>query len=83
MVKEMRRTFTLSAVFGLIVAGLGCHHVAGKCDCTYNPANFPLPTPNQPFAQIGSPIVGLPANAAPEPSPMEKLPPAKDLPNGK
>lgn len=79
----MRRTIMLSAVFGLIVAGLGCHHVAGKCDCTYDPANFPLPTPNQPFAQIGSPIVGAPVDAVPSANPKEKLPPATELPNGK
>ena len=74
----MRRIMTLSAVLGLFAAGLGCHHVAGKCDCTYDPADFPLPTPNQPYAQYGSPIVGEPVAM-----PDDTMPPARDLPNGK
>lgn len=78
----MRRAMTLSAVLGLFAAGLGCHHVAGKCDCTYDPASFTLPTPNQPYAQIGSPIVGKPAANAAAPV-QQKMPPARELPNGK
>lgn len=78
----MRRAMTLSAVLGLFAAGLGCHHVAGKCDCTYDPASFTLPTPNQPFAQIGSPMVGKPAADAAAPGP-QKMPPARELSNGR
>lgn len=81
----MSRALTLTAVFGLFVAGLGCHHVAGKCDCTFDPADFPLPTPNQPYPQVGSPIVGSAVTPLPAPAPVgsEKMPPAKELKNGR
>jgi outer membrane biosynthesis protein TonB len=45
----MRRALALSALFGTVVAGLGCTHIGGKNDCTHNPADAILPVPNNPY----------------------------------
>ncbi len=51
----MRRALVLTAVFGAFLAGLGCNHIAGKCDCTNNPDDAILPVPSQPYPAIGQP----------------------------
>ena len=88
----MRRALALSALFGVFVTGLGCKHVAGKCDCTHDPADAVLPTPNNPYfpsAAVQTGPVGPaidPATVAPAPTPkvnpmpmkpMDSIPPSK------
>jgi hypothetical protein len=51
----MRRLIAMGAVLGGLAAGTGCHwfglcsHVGGKFDCGYNPADYPIPGPSQPY----------------------------------
>lgn len=42
----MRRAALFCAVLGLVAAGVGCNVVTGQHDCTYDPANMQLPTPD-------------------------------------
>jgi hypothetical protein len=43
----MRRYIVLMGVLAVLVAALGCQHVGGKCDCGYNPSDYPIqPTVN-------------------------------------
>ena len=68
----MRRALVLTAVFGAFLAGLGCNHIAGKCDCTHDPADAVIPVPGQPYPTVGQPApVGVPVPAPiPVPAPM-------------
>ena len=53
----MRRILVLSMAIGLLSVNLGCKHVAGKSDCSYNPASAELNTgSSNPYATIGAPI---------------------------
>jgi len=54
------RRFVLAASFLSLcfVAGLGCKHVAGKCDCSHHPDNDTPPVVSQPYPQNGGPISG-------------------------
>lgn len=54
----MRRTALLLTV-GLLSAGLGCKHIAGKCDCNANPADAVLPGPTTPYP--AQPMITVPA----------------------
>lgn len=44
----MRRYIVLMGVLAVLVAALGCRHVGGKCDCGYNPADYPIQPPVNP-----------------------------------
>ena len=72
----MRRALVLSAAAGVFLAGLGCKHVAGRCDCTASPADEALPVAGNPYHPVGQPVVGVPATVAPvTPAPTpERLP---------
>jgi len=50
MVTVMRRFIALMSVFAALVAALGCHHVGGKCDCGYNPSDYQITGPTNPYA---------------------------------
>ena len=80
----MRRAMILSAVLGVLTAGLGCRHVAGLCDCTNDPANAQLNTggPGIAYPTVGQPITGT---AVPEkmPAPAATPAPAAGTPMGK
>ena len=39
----MRRYIALTVMFAALVAALGCQHVGGKCDCGFNPSDYPIP----------------------------------------
>jgi hypothetical protein len=56
MVPVMRRKIAMIAVLGGLAAGLGCHHIAGKADCGYNPANYPIAPPTPPAPSY--PVLG-------------------------
>ena len=46
----MRRAFLLALAAGSVASATGCFkHIAGKCDCTYDPADAVLPTPGNPY----------------------------------
>lgn len=49
----MRRFALLAAVCGLILAGLGCQHVGGKCDCTYHADDAHAYQPANPYTIVG------------------------------
>jgi hypothetical protein len=76
----MRRTVALMTVLGLFAAGLGCKHVAGKCDCTQHPSDAIMPGPSTPYPAsllttspgtmpATAPIPMTPMKAAPTPVP--------------
>ena len=65
----MSRRIAMMSVLGLLAAGLGCKHVAGKCDCGAHPADAVLTGPTNPYPY------------APAPGTVAPIPPAK--PNGK
>ncbi len=56
----MRRVAVLSALFGLLVAGLGCKStVTGTHDCTYDPSSAQMPVldGSPSVVTVGSPIL--------------------------
>lgn len=52
----MRRKIAMIAVLGGLAAGLGCYHTAGKHDCGYNPADYPIPAISNPAQTY--PVIG-------------------------
>lgn len=64
----MRRALILSAVVGTFLVGLGCKHVAGRCDCARDEsAGAPTPVVN-PYPVVGAPSGGpavMPAPVSP------------------
>jgi hypothetical protein len=72
----MRRAFLMALVAGSAMSGAGCFkHIAGKCDCTYDPADAVLPAPSNPYfpgATFTGPVppaVDEKKKVAPEPKP--------------
>jgi hypothetical protein len=59
----MRRSILLASLFAIGLAAIGCKHTAGKCDCTYDPSNHPMPGISNPYPVAG-PTMG---SAAPAP----------------
>lgn len=45
----MRCKIAIVAFLGVLAAGLGCHHIAGKSDCGYNPSDYPIGPPTPPY----------------------------------
>lgn len=45
----MRRYIALMSVFSALVAALGCNHIGGKCDCGYNPSDYQISGPTNPY----------------------------------
>lgn len=58
----MHRMIAMAALVGGLTAALGCHHIGGKSDCGYNPADYPIGPPTPPYPSI------------PAPPPPEKVP---------
>lgn len=48
-----RLLFTVALAAGTLGMGLGCKHVAGKCDCTNDPSDAIYPAPNNPYHPTG------------------------------
>lgn len=72
----MRRALILSAVLGVLAAGVGCKHIAGQCDCTHDPASSQATAGGSPVAYptIGQPVQGVAVPekmAAPVPVPAK------------
>ncbi len=44
----MRRYIALMSVLAALVVSLGCQHIGGKCDCGYNPSDYPITGPTNP-----------------------------------
>ena len=51
----MRRALLLSAVVGTFLAGLGCRHVGGQCDCTNDPSATSAAPAYNPYPVVGAP----------------------------
>jgi hypothetical protein len=70
-------------VLALLGAALGCQHVAGKCDCGYNPSDYPLHPPTNPYASAlpGAPVVPTQPGAPSQPiPPAQTTTPPKTMP---
>ena len=52
------RSFALTLLAGVLLAGVGCKHVAGICDCAHHPDNAVIQAPSNPYAAAGQPITG-------------------------
>ena len=48
----MRRYIALMSVFAALLAALGCQHIGGKCDCGYNPNDYPIAGPTPPYPAV-------------------------------
>ena len=72
----MRRALVLTAVFGAFLAGLGCRHVGGRCDCTNNDADAVIPAPHNPYPVLGQPVAGPSVGVVTPvaPATLEKMP---------
>jgi hypothetical protein len=68
----MRRRIALLTGAGLVLAGLGCYHVGGKCDPGHPADAAPTPITN-PYPYVPAPGVAV----APAPLPAAKDAPAK------
>jgi hypothetical protein len=55
MVSVMRSKIAIVALLGVLAAGLGCHHIAGKSDCGYNPSDYPIGPPTPPYPATPAP----------------------------
>jgi hypothetical protein len=74
MVPAMFRKIATIAVLGVLGAGIGCNHIGGKADCGYNPADYPIHPPTQPYPSFP------PVAVAEQPpiTPTEKMPDPMD-----
>ena len=63
----MRRYIALMSVLAALVAAVGCQHIGGKCDCGYNPADYPIAGPTNPHPS--SPVIN------PSAPPVKPIPP--------
>jgi|GEM_PF-2197646 len=45
----MRRYIALMVACAAFAAALGCRHIGGKCDCGYNPNDYPIAGPVAPY----------------------------------
>ncbi len=62
----MRRIFaSVAACAALALVAVGCQHVGGKCDCGYNPSDYPIAGPTDPHAS--APLVKGASMPAPTP----------------
>ena len=48
----MRRYIALMSVFAALLAALGCQHIGGKCDCGFNPNDYPITGPTPPYPTV-------------------------------
>lgn len=56
MVPVMIRRISMLSVVGLLVAGFGCRHIGGKCDCGAHPADAVIAGPTTPYPT--APVLG-------------------------
>jgi hypothetical protein len=66
MVTVMHRKIAMVALLGGMAAGLGCHHIAGKSDCGYNPADYPIGPPTPPYPSTLAPSVPASKDKVPD-----------------
>ncbi|MCI0700939.1 MAG: hypothetical protein L0241_07645 [Planctomycetia bacterium] len=54
----MRRFIALLVMFAALVAAVGCNHIGGKCDCGFNPSDYPITGPTNPYpaAPVAKPV---------------------------
>ena len=62
----MRRFLALASFCGLVLAGLGCQHIAGKCDCTHHPEDAVIQPISNPYPVVGG-VVAVEKAPAPIP----------------
>lgn len=74
----MPRAYLLAGLAGLALGSIGCNgkgHIAGKCDCTHDPADAVIPAPNNPYFPTATTAPQAPAVAAPMPAVLPATPP--------
>jgi hypothetical protein len=49
MVQVMRRYIALLVACAALAVSLGCKHIGGKCDCGYNPSDYDIHAPTNPY----------------------------------
>ena len=54
----MRRIFTLAVLCALTLAGLGCQHIAGRCDCTHHADDAQAQGPVNPYPVVSGEKAG-------------------------
>jgi hypothetical protein len=65
MVTVMRRMIAMLALLGGLSAGC-FHHIAGKNDCGYNPADYPIGPPTPPYPTTVAPPVPVSKDKLPD-----------------
>jgi hypothetical protein len=63
------------SVLGLLVAGLGCRHVAGKCDCGAHPSDAVMTGPTNPYPAVLAPGMAPAVKPVVPVVPLDKMPP--------
>lgn len=51
----MRQRIAMLGVLTGLLAGLGCQHVAGKCDCGAHPSDAVMTPPSPPYTVVPAP----------------------------
>lgn len=67
MVPVMSRFFATLVLLGGLGAGIGCQHIGGKADCGYNPADYPIQGPTQPYPTFAPNSLAKPGEPMPAP----------------
>jgi hypothetical protein len=67
MVQVMRRYIAFVVMGAVVAASLGCRHVAGRCDCGYNPADYPINPPTNPYPAAPAAVPNGPPLVKPVP----------------
>lgn len=70
---SMRRAVIVSATFAVALIGMGCKHIAGKCDSNYDPANNAMPVTSNPYPVTGPTISGTGVAAPSQTAPAPKM----------
>lgn len=74
----MRRRIALTSVLGLLLAGMGCNHIAGRNDCQFQRGDYDLPSPTPPYVAVPATTpTGIQLPAAPGAKPLDKQPDVK------
>jgi len=75
MVPVMRRKIAMMSVLGLLVSGLGCKHIGGKCDCQAHPGDAVIHGPTTPYPTAPAPgISTMPVPIPPAGTATKTLP---------
>ena len=66
----MRQRIAMLGVLAGLLAGLGCHHIGGKCDCGASPSDAIMTPPTPPYPAV--PATGAAVKPLPIPTEVPK-----------